>query len=164
MSTSARIRIAVQTEDFDTAAETARLTNGLADIGAIVTFVGVCRSEGGRLAALELEHYPGMAEAEISRIAEEAAARWPLQALAVIHRTVRIEPGENIVLAIAVSSHREAAFAAAEYVMDFLKTAAPIWKKEHTADGTARHWVKAKTSDDEAAARWHGQQDRARRR
>jgi molybdopterin synthase catalytic subunit len=155
MNAPVKTRISVQTEPFDIAAETARLIDGLADVGAIVTFVGVCRSENGRLAALELEHYPGMAEAEIGRIAEEAAARWPLQALAVIHRTGRIEPGENIVLAITVSSHRGAAFAAAEYVMDFLKTEAPIWKKEHTVDGSATQWVEAKESDDDAVARWH---------
>lgn len=154
MSVAVKTRIAVQTAPFDAAAETARLTEGLADVGAIVTFVGVCRSENGRLAALELEHYPDMAEAELARIVKEAAERWPLQAMAVIHRTGRIAPGEDIVLAIAVSSHRAAAFGAAEYVMDFLKTEAPFWKKEHTVDGSATQWVEAKASDDDAVARW----------
>ncbi len=119
------ILVRIQTAPFDVAAETIRL-KALPQVGAIVTFTGVCRDEGGRLAALELEHYPGMAEAEITRIAEEAAARWPVAGLTVIHRTGRIAVGDDIVLVAAASSHREAAFAAANYLMDFLKTRAPL--------------------------------------
>jgi molybdopterin synthase catalytic subunit len=146
--------VRIQAQDFDIAAEIARLTAGRADIGAIVTFSGLCRDEEGRLAALELEHYPGMAEAEIGRIAAEAAKRWPLQGLTAIHRYGRITPGENIVLVVAVSSHRQAAFEAANFLMDYLKSRAPFWKKEHRVDGSEGGWVEAKESDDEAAARW----------
>jgi molybdopterin synthase catalytic subunit len=146
--------VRIQAEDFDAAAEIARLSAGRSDIGAIVTFSGLCRDEGGRLAALELEHYPGMAEAEISRIAGEASERWPLTGLTVIHRFGRIAPGANIVLVVAASSHREAAFEAASFLMDYLKSRAPFWKKEHLADGGQGEWVEVKTSDDKAAARW----------
>jgi len=148
------IRIAVQRDDFELAGEVRRLTEADArGIGAIVTFSGICRDENGRLAALELEHYPGMAEEEIGRIAAEAASRWPLAAVTVIHRSGRILPGENIVLVLTASAHREAAFAAAAFLMDYLKTRAPFWKKEHAADG-GDDWVAAKTSDDRAADRW----------
>lgn len=146
--------IRVQTEPFDIEAEIARLTGGRNDVGAVVTFTGLCRDEGGTLAALELEHYPGMAEAEIGRIAGEACRRWPLQGLTVIHRCGRLEPGAQIVLVVATSAHREAAFDAASFLMDFLKTRAPFWKKEHRVDGTSGDWVEAKGSDDEAADRW----------
>jgi molybdopterin synthase catalytic subunit len=115
----------------------------------------LCRDESGRLAALELEHYPGMAEAEIVRIAIEAGKRWPLQGLTAIHRYGKLQPGDNIVLVVAASTHRQAAFEAASFVMDFLKSRAPFWKKEHRADGSEGGWVDAKESDDEAAARWH---------
>ena len=147
--------ICIQREDFDIAAEMARLTQGRRDVGAVVTFTGLCRDEDGRLAALELEHYPGMAEGEIARIASEAIARWPLTGLTAIHRHGRIAPGENIVLVIAASSHRQAAFEAASFVMDFLKTNAPFWKKEHPADGSPGDWVEAKDADDAATQRWH---------
>ena len=146
--------IRVQRQDFDIAAEIARLTAGRADIGAVVTFSGLCRDEAGALSALELEHYPGMAEAEMARIAVEAAGRWPLQGLTAIHRFGRIGPGENIVLVVAASTHRQAAFEAASFLMDFLKSRAPFWKKEHRADGSQGEWVAAKDADDEAAARW----------
>lgn len=146
--------IRVQAENFDISAESARLTKGRADVGAVVTFSGLCRDEGGELAALELEHYPGMAEAEISRIAKQAAERWPVTGLTVIHRFGKIVPGENIVLVVASSAHREAAFEAASFLMDFLKTRAPFWKKEHMKDGTQGNWVEAKDADDEAAERW----------
>jgi molybdopterin synthase catalytic subunit len=146
--------IRIQREDFDVAAEIASLTRGRADIGAVVTFSGLCRDEQGALSALELEHYPGMAEAEIGRIAAEAAERWPLQGLTVIHRHGKIAPGENIVLVVAASSHRQAAFEAANFLMDYLKSRAPFWKKEHLADGTQGGWVEAKEADDEAADRW----------
>lgn len=151
---AARIVVRVQSADFDTTAETERLVDGLADVGAIVTFAGICRADDGRLDALELEHYPGMAEAEITRIAQEAAARWPVTALAAIHRVGKIAAGDNIVLVIAASSHRQAAFDAASFLMDFLKSRAPFWKKEHLRDGAAGQWVDAKESDEEALKRW----------
>ena len=119
--------IRVQREDFDVAAEIARLTEGSGDTGAVVTFSGLCRDEAGTLAALELEHYPGMAEAEMTRIAGEALDRWPLTGLTAIHRHGRIAPGENIVLVVAASPHRQAAFKAASFMMDYLKTSAPFW-------------------------------------
>ncbi len=150
MSQSVRI----QREDFSAADEVAALTRGRGDIGAVVTFTGLCRDEGGRLQALELEHYPGMAEAEVARVVAEAAARWPLDGATVVHRFGRIAPGENIVLVATASSHRQAAFAAAEFLMDYLKTRAPFWKREHLVDGTAGEWVEAKGEDDQAAARW----------
>jgi molybdopterin synthase catalytic subunit len=146
--------IRIQTEPFDVAAETATLTRGRADIGALVAFTGLCRDEGGRLASLELEHYPGMAEAEIDRIAEQAEKRWPLLGLTVIHRFGRISPGEEIVLVLAASTHRTAAFEAASFMMDYLKTQAPFWKREHLKDGTAGAWVEAKEADDRATERW----------
>jgi molybdopterin synthase catalytic subunit len=146
--------IRIQREDFDVAAEIAALTRGRADIGAVVTFSGLCRDEQGALSALELEHYPGMAEAEIGRIAAQALARWPLQGLTVIHRHGKIAPGENIVLVAAASSHRQAAFEAANFLMDYLKSRAPFWKKEHHADGSQGGWVEAREADDRAADRW----------
>jgi len=146
--------IRVQKEDFDAAAESARLTKGRADVGAVVTFTGLCRDENGTLSALELEHYPGMAEAEIARIARQAIERWPVTGLTVIHRHGRIAPGENIVLVATSSSHRQAAFEAADFMMDFLKTRAPFWKKEHRTDGSEGGWVEAKDADDAAAERW----------
>lgn len=146
--------VRIQAEDFDVGAETALLTDGRMDIGAVTSFTGLCRDEGGRLAALELEHYPGMAEAEIRRIAETACARWPVTGLTVIHRHGKIAPGANIVLVIATSSHRRASFEAADFLMDFLKTRAPFWKKEILKDGTESGWVEAKDADDKDAARW----------
>ncbi|RAZ79999.1 molybdenum cofactor biosynthesis protein MoaE [Mesorhizobium atlanticum] len=146
--------IRIQREDFDVAAEIAGLTKGRADIGAVVTFSGLCRDEQGTLSALELEHYPGMAEAEIGRIAAQAVERWPLQGLTVIHRHGKIRPGENIVLVVAASSHRQAAFEVANFLMDYLKSRAPFWKKEHLADGSEGGWVEAKEADDHAADRW----------
>jgi molybdopterin synthase catalytic subunit len=146
--------VRIQAEDFDIAAEVARLSKGRADIGAVVTFSGLCRDEEGALAALELEHYPGMAQAEISRIAAEAIARWPLTGLTAIHRFGKIRPGENIVLVVTASSHREAAFEAANFLMDYLKSRAPFWKKEHLRDGSEGGWVEAKDADDRAARRW----------
>jgi molybdopterin synthase catalytic subunit len=146
--------IRIQTQGFDAAAETASLTQGRADVGAVVAFTGLCRDEGGKLAALELEHYPGMAEAEIARIAAQAERRWPLLGLTVIHRFGLIRPGEEIVLVLAASSHRRAAFEAAEFLMDYLKTRAPFWKREHLKDGTVGAWVEAKDLDDLAAERW----------
>ena len=146
--------IRVQAGDFDAAAESARLTQGRTDVGAVVTFTGLCRDEGGQLAALELEHYPGMAEAEIGRIARQALERWPVTGLTVIHRYGKIATGGKIVLVVAASSHRQAAFEAANFLMDFLKTRAPFWKKEHGKDGSEGGWVEAKDADDKAAERW----------
>jgi molybdopterin synthase catalytic subunit len=146
--------IRVQAEDFDAAAEAAALTRGRADIGAVVTFVGLCRDEGGLLSRLEIEHYQGMAQAELARVAEEAEARWPLLGVTVIHRFGAIAPGEQIVLVVAASAHRGAAFAAADFLMDYLKTRAPFWKRAHRADGSVEDWVEAKATDEEAAARW----------
>lgn len=148
--------VRIQAEDFDAAAEIARLAADNPDVGAVVTFSGLCRDEGGALAALELEHYPGMAEAEIIRIADEARSRWPLAGLTVVHRIGRLRPGENIVLVAAASAHRQAAFEAAAFIMDFLKSRAPFWKKRHLADGSSDGWVDAKESDDTALERWKG--------
>jgi molybdopterin synthase catalytic subunit len=148
--------IRLQREAFDVAAEAARMTHGRTDIGAVVTFTGLCRADenGQPIAALTLEHYPGMAEAEIARHVEEARARWPLLGVTVIHRYGRIAAGEVIVLVATASSHREAAFAAASFLMDYLKTRAPFWKQVETVAGTA--WVDAKVADDAAAERWSG--------
>lgn len=148
------VRIVVSNERFDIGVETERLAGGRTDIGAIATFTGVCRDEAGALAALELEHYPGMAERQLERIATEACSRWPLQGIFIHHRFGRIEPGEQIVLVCTASTHREAAFDAARYVMDFLKTDAPFWKKEHPVSGDDGNWVEAKTADDSARLRW----------
>jgi molybdopterin synthase catalytic subunit len=146
--------IRLQREPFDAAAEAAKLTRGRTDIGAVVTFTGICRGDeaGAPIAALTLEHYPGMAEAEIERHVAEAAARWPLSGVTVIHRFGRITPGEDIVLVVTASSHRAAAFAAAEFLMDYLKTRAPFWKQVEKAG--AKTWVEAKAADDTAAGRW----------
>jgi molybdopterin synthase catalytic subunit len=152
--TRLRPTIRIQSEPFDVPAETARMTAGRADVGAVVSFAGLCRDEGGRLKALELEHYPGMAEEEIGRVAEVALARWPLLGLTAIHRYGLIRPGEDIVLVIAASAHRRAAFEAADFMMDYLKTRAPFWKREHLIDGSIGGWVEAKAEDDQAAARW----------
>jgi molybdopterin synthase catalytic subunit len=146
--------IRLQQEAFDAAAEAAALSRGRTDIGALVTFTGLCRADenGEAIAALTLEHYPGMAETEIARYVEEATARWPLLGVTVIHRYGRITPGEPVVLVATASSHRQAAFAAAEFLMDYLKTRAPFWKQVEKPAGAA--WVEAKGSDDAAAARW----------
>lgn len=146
--------VRVQAEPFDVAAETERMTAGRTDVGAVVAFTGLCRAEAGRLSALELEHYPGMAEAEIERTAAEAIARWPLMGVTAIHRFGVIRPGEPIVVVIVTSSHRVAAFEAAEFLMDFLKTRAPFWKKEVALDGSKGDWVDAREADDAAAAKW----------
>jgi molybdopterin synthase catalytic subunit len=153
--------VRLQTEPFDPAAEAAKLTRGRTDIGAVVTFTGLCRaSEGGEpVTALTLEHYPGMAEEEISRHIAEAERRWPLLGVTVIHRYGRLTPGEPIVLVVTASAHRQEAFAAAEFLMDYLKTQAPFWKREERPGGEAA-WVAAKSSDDAALARWDEREDR----
>ena len=148
--------IRLQREAFDAGAEVERMTRGRTDIGAVVTFSGICRSDenGEPIAALTLEHYPDMAAAEIARHVEEAQSRWPLLGVTVIHRHGRIAPGEDIVLVATASSHRQAAFAAAEFLMDYLKTRAPFWKQVEKASG--KTWVEAKDADNSAAARWLG--------
>ena len=146
--------IRLQREPFDAAAETTALTRGRTDIGAVVAFTGICRGseDGAPIAALTLEHYPDMAEAEIARHVEEAKKRWSLMGVTVIHRYGRIEPGAGIVLVLAASSHRQDAFAAAEFLMDYLKTRAPFWKQVEAAGGAS--WIEARQTDDHAAARW----------
>jgi molybdopterin synthase catalytic subunit len=142
--------VRLQREDFDIGAEIAALTKGRTDIGAVATFTGICRDDG--IVAMTLEHYPGMAEAEIERHVAEAQQRWPLLGITVIHRYGRMVPGDNIVLVLTASSHREAAFAAAEFLMDYLKTRAPFWKKEEGVQGAG--WVEARQIDAAAADRW----------
>jgi molybdopterin synthase catalytic subunit len=150
MSTTIRL----QREAFDLAAEVTKLTAGRGDIGAVVSFTGLCRADenGAPIAALTLEHYPGMAEAEIARHVEEARRRWPLRGVTIIHRYGRLTPGEAIVLVATTSIHRQAAFAAAEFLMDYLKTRAPFWKQVEAAGRAS--WVEAKAADDAAAERW----------
>ena len=147
--------VRVQSEDFEIGAEVARLTAGRTDIGAIVTFTGTVRAnnDGSAIAGMTLEHYPGMTEHELARVEAEAAARWPLQASLIVHRVGTLKPGDNIVLVVTASAHREAAFEAAAFLMDYLKTRAPFWKKEAGADGKER-WVDAREGDDQAAQRW----------
>ncbi|THD49847.1 MAG: molybdenum cofactor biosynthesis protein MoaE [Bradyrhizobium sp.] len=144
----------VQREDFDAAAEGRALTKGRYDIGALASFIGLCRDEGGRLAALEIEHYPGMAEAEIARVIAAAETRWPLLGVTVIHRHGAIKPGEQIVYVGVAAAHRGEAFAAAEMLIDYLKTGAPFWKRARGRDGTVGDWVEAQASDTAQAARW----------
>jgi molybdopterin synthase catalytic subunit len=151
------VTVRLQREDFDVGAEIAALSAGRTDVGAVASFTGICR--GGDIAAMTLEHYPGMAEAEIERHVAEAEARWPLLGVTVIHRYGRLVPGDNIVLVATASQHREAAFAAAEFLMDYLKTRAPFWKKEERAGGDG--WVEARQSDAAAAARWAGRRPEA---
>jgi len=151
---TANVTIRIQQADFDIAREISALTNGHTDVGAVVSFSGICRGndDGNAIAAMTLEHYPGMAEAEIKRYVDEAISRWPVQGVTVIHRFGRLTPGENIVLVVTASQHRQAAFEAAEFLMDFLKTSAPFWKQEEGAKGSG--WVDARAHDDAAAARW----------
>ena len=144
--------IRVQQEDFDLGAEIARLKAGRSDIGAIVTFLGTVRDQHGAVAEMTLEHYPGMTEAELSRIEAEACARWPLQASLIVHRYGTLKPGDNIVLVVTASQHREAAFEAAKFLMDYLKTRAPFWKRE-SGPGGAR-WVETTETDDASVVRW----------
>ncbi len=145
--------IRVQQEDFDIGAEVAKLTAGRTDIGAIVTFTGTVRDQDGGVEEMTLEHYPGMTERELSRIEAEAQARWPLQASLVVHRYGRLKPGDNIVLVVTASEHRDAAFDAAKFLMDYLKNSAPFWKRESGPGGS--RWVEAEAKDADAAARWH---------
>jgi molybdopterin synthase catalytic subunit len=146
--------IRLQREDFDIAAEQRKLAGERPDIGAVVTFTGICRGGQGAdaISAMTLEHYPGMAEAEIARHVAEAESRWALKDVAVIHRYGRLVPGDNIMMVATASAHRADAFAAAEFLMDYLKTSAPLWKREERASDA--RWVEAKGEDDAAAARW----------
>ncbi len=144
-------RISVQREDFDVSAEIAALTKSNSSVGAVATFIGLVRGDDG-LAALLLEHYPGMTEREIAAHVEEASARWALNGVTIIHRIGRLRVGEQIVLVAVAAPHRGEAFAACEFLMDYLKTRAPFWKQEERAHGA--HWVEARASDDAAAERW----------
>jgi molybdopterin synthase catalytic subunit len=148
--------VSVQQADFDVTGEIDGLSSGNTDIGAIATFIGKVRgsAHGEKLAAMSLEHYPGMTENELSRIEAEATARFALTASRIIHRVGTLQPGDNIVLVIACAPHRHDAIAACDFLMDYLKTGAPFWKKETTADGKGV-WVDARNSDDEAMRRWH---------
>ena len=146
--------IRVQREDFDVGAELERLTAGKHGIGGVVTFIGVVRDTAGaeRIGAMTLEHYPGMTEKQLAEIEAEATRRWPLEASLIVHRYGRLEPGERIVLVITASAHRQAAFEACEFLVDWLKTKAPFWKLEETSQGP--RWVEAQSGDDQAAKRW----------
>ena len=151
--------IRVQQEDFDIGAEIAALKDGRTDIGAIVSFIGTVRDADGTVTEMTLEHYPGMTETELERIESEAHTRWPLQASLIVHRTGTLKPGDNIVLVITASEHRDAAFDAAKFLMDYLKTSAPFWKRETGPAGSK--WVEAKAGDDAAAAKWSPRKDAA---
>jgi molybdopterin synthase catalytic subunit len=148
------MKIVVQSDVFDLGVEVAAISQARTDIGAIASFVGLARdlNEGSGVAAMTLEHYPGMTEKALARLVDEACARWTLLDVTVIHRVGRLLPGDPIVMVAVASSHRGEAFAACEFIMDFLKTQAPFWKKEETPEG--ERWVAARASDDAAAARW----------
>ena len=145
--------IRVQREDFDPGAEIEALSKGRTDVGAVASFIGLTRADGGDVSAMSLEHYPGMTERAMARIADEAASRWSLLGCALIHRVGTLRPGENIVLVITTSAHRQAALDATAFLIDWLKTNAPFWKKESFIDG-GEDWVAARGEDDVAAARW----------
>ena len=145
--------VSVQTQDFDIGAETEALSAGRHDVGAVATFIGLVRgTDDGGVRSMTLEHYPGMTEKALAEIVSDAEARWPLLGARVIHRIGPLMPGERIVFVGVASSHRGAAFDACQFIMDYLKTKAPFWKKEETAEGG--RWVDARETDDEAAARW----------
>ena len=144
--------VRVQREDFDPGAEIARLTEGRTDVGAVTSFVGLVRGATGENQAMTLEHYPGMTERQLSAIESEARQRWPLDEILIIHRFGRLLPGERIVLVLVTSSHRAAAFAACEFLIDWLKTRAPFWKLEEGPSG--KHWVEARDEDEDRAERW----------
>lgn len=155
------IEVRVQTEDFDVGAELARLRAGNAAVGAVASFVGVARdrNDGSEVATLTLEHYPGMTERALQKICAEAAARWNVIDILVVHRVGRLEPLDQIVLVAVTSAHRGESFACCQYVMDYLKTEAPFWKKESTAEGV--RWVNARDSDTAARERWSDGQESA---
>ncbi|MGC8701714.1 MAG: molybdopterin synthase catalytic subunit MoaE [Thiomonas sp.] len=159
------VNIRIQTEPFDLGAETQALRAGRLEVGAIASFIGLCRDhhpgvcDSGHVQAMELEHYPGMTERAIADMVRDAQSRWPLLGVTVIHRVGRLLPGDDIVLVLVASSHRAAAFAACEFLMDYLKTQAPFWKKETTPEGA--RWVDARESDDAALRRWGVASDNA---
>jgi len=146
--------IRVQTEDFDAGAEMAKLRAGNPAVGAVASFVGVCRdrNDGESVATMTLEHYPGMTEKALAKIVDEAMARWQVMDVTVVHRVGELKPTDQIVLVVVAGAHRGEAFAACEFIMDYLKTRAPFWKKEQTPEGA--RWVDARETDDEAASRW----------
>jgi molybdopterin synthase catalytic subunit len=146
------MRVAVQAEPFDVGAEVSAFSSGVRGAGAVVSFTGLVRDEGGTLSGMEIEHYPGMTEKAIRGIAEEAASRWALVDALVIHRYGKLAPGEAIMMVATAAAHRADAFAAAEFLMDYLKSRAPFWKKELGADGAS--WVAAKDADEDALKRW----------
>lgn len=147
-----RFSVSVQTDDFDIGQQTRDLTAGNTQIGAVASFVGFVRGSNSGITQMDLEHYPGMTERALDEIMAEARSRWPLDAARILHRVGRLGPGDQIVLVLAASRHRQAAFEAAAFMMDFLKTKAPFWKREHSAEGA--RWVDARDSDDHAMARW----------
>lgn len=151
--------IRIQAADFDIGAEIEALRNKRTDIGAVVTFTGCVRDRGSErvIDSMTLEHYPGMTEKELARIEAVAHERWPLQASLIVHRVGKLVPGDNIVLVVTASEHRRAAFEAASFLMDYLKTSAPFWKKEYQADGKLGDWVSAKDADDRAQEKWQTQ-------
>lgn len=151
--------IRVQREDFDPGVEIDRITGGDTSVGGICTFIGTVRGndEGAAVASMTLEHYPGMTERALEEIAADAERRWPLHGVTIIHRYGRLEPGERIVLVVTASRHRDAAFEACQFLMDWLKTKAPFWKLEETESGQS--WVDARESDDAAAARWEHEEN-----
>ena len=155
--------VKVQSKDFDIGAELAVLTAGRTDIGGVATFMGLVRdiADGESVEAMTLEHYPGMTEKMLADIEVQARQRWPLDEVLIIHRYGRLEPGDRIVLVATASAHRKAAIEACEFLIDWLKTRAPFWKLEQTGQG--EHWVEARDSDDEAAARWEGAHGKAAR-
>jgi molybdopterin synthase catalytic subunit len=146
--------VRVQAEDFDTGRELDTLTRGRTDVGAVASFTGLVRAanDGSAVSGMTLEHYPGMTEKALAEICREAHARWDLIDTLVIHRVGPLQPGDRIVLVGVSSAHRAAAFEACEFIMDYLKTRAPFWKREDTPAGS--RWVEARTSDDDAATRW----------
>jgi molybdopterin synthase catalytic subunit len=146
--------VRIQTRDFDAGAEIAALRRGNLKIGAVASFIGVCRdsSGGDAVTKMTLEHYPGMTDKALENIVAEAQRRWDVMEALVVHRVGELEPGEQIVLVVVTGAHRGEAFAACEFIMDYLKTRAPFWKKEETPQGA--RWVEARASDDEAAQRW----------
>ena len=149
--------VRVQVQDFDAGAEIAALRRGNAKIGAVATFIGVCRdaNDGDKVTTMTLEHYPGMTEKALDNIAAEAKQRWNVMDVLIVHRVGELKPTDQIVLVVVTGAHRGEAFAACEFIMDYLKTRAPFWKKEQTPQGA--RWVEARTSDDESAQRWQAQ-------
>ncbi|MFN3954587.1 MAG: molybdenum cofactor biosynthesis protein MoaE [Pararhodobacter sp.] len=144
--------VRVQPEPFDYGAECAAFAASVGEAGAVVTFAGIVRDEGGRLSAMEIEHYPGMTERALAAIEAEAQGRWALEATLIIHRHGPLRPGEIIMMVATAARHRADAFAAAEFLMDYLKSRAPFWKKEHSAEGS--DWVAARDADEDALKRW----------